>query len=167
MASPVPLDLHLIDRQNRPCQNRFPLIFQKRGKFTMPVFIVWTRQEAAKNTTTHLLNPTSNMSIPMTELEVIKRAIRECHMTHVEQLRDLDIVEDSLGITPSSAGYKYSVHIVSQAIWHENAISKQGSTRHHVKSSVEACSQFGGGSCLIKTAFQELQFSHCYSSHLT
>ena len=109
MASPVPLDLHLIDRQNRPCQNRFPLIFQKRGKFTMPVFIVWTRQEAAKNTTTHLLNPTSNMSIPMTELEVIKRAIRECHMTHVEQLRDLDIVEDSLEISPSSGGYNDQV----------------------------------------------------------
>ena len=62
----------------------------------MPVFIVWTRQEAAKNTTTHLLNPTSNMSIPMTELEVIKRAIRECHMTHVEQLRDLDMLKTLL-----------------------------------------------------------------------
>ena len=40
----------------------------------------------------------------MTELEVIKRAITERHI-RVEQLRDLDIVKDSLEISPSSAGY--------------------------------------------------------------
>lgn len=42
----------------------------------------------------------------MTELEVIKRAIRE---RHIEQLRDLDIVEDSLEISPSSGGYNDQV----------------------------------------------------------
>ena len=94
MASPVPLDLHLIDRQNRPC--------------------------------------------------------------------DLDIVEDSLGITPSSAGYKYIVHIVSQAIWHENAISKQGSTRHHVKSSVTGpwrlAPNLGAVLVLLKLLFKNYNF---------
>ena len=63
----------------------------------------------------------------MTEWEVIKRAIRE---RHIEQLRDLDFVKDSLEIFPSSARYKHILHIVSQAIWHENAIRKQRSTRY-------------------------------------
>ena len=39
----------------------------------------------------------------MSELEIIKRAIRE---RHIEQLRDLNIVKDSFEISPSSAEYE-------------------------------------------------------------